>query len=148
MSDTAVTELSTELMERSASPNGLRGTTRIADSVVARIAGMAAREVPGVYELSEANFKGAIAGAAQRLAGQDRRDKGVIVEVGQKETIISVNIIVTYEASIPDVAEEIRRNVSDRVNGMTGLHVKEVNIFVSDMHFPTDEAPEAQPRLQ
>jgi len=148
MSDNAVTELSTEVLERMPAPNGARGTTRIADNVVARIAGMAAREVPGVYDLSAANLRNAIAGAAQRITGGDQKAVGVSVQVGQKETIIDLNLIVLYEASIPDVATAIRQNVADRVTGMTGLHVKEVNIFVSDLHFPTEEHIEPEPRLQ
>ena len=148
MSDSQVTELSTEVSERLPDSTGIRGTTRIADSVVARIAGMAAREVPGVFDLSDANIGRALAGAAQRITGSDRKDKGVSVTVGQKETIIELNVIVLYESSIPEVGAAIRRNVADRVTGMTGLHVKEVNIFVSDMHFPADERTEVEPRVQ
>ena len=147
MSDNAVTDISTEVLDRLPVASGLRGTTRIADSVVARIAGMAAREVEGVYELSDASLRGAVAGAAQRITGTDRRDKGVTVQVGQKETIISLNLIVFYEASIPDVASAVRQNVADRVTGMTGLQVKEINIEVTDMRFPTEEKPEPEPKL-
>ena len=147
MSDTAVTELPASVLDR-ASGDGMRGVTRIADSVVARIAGMAAREVPGVFELTETGISGALAGAAQRIARTDRKDKGVSVQVGQKETIIDLNIVVVYEASIPEVADEIRRNVTDRVGWMMGLQVKEININVTDMHFPSEEVPEAPPRLQ
>lgn len=147
MSDTAVTELSTELVERT---DGLGGVTRIADSVVARIAGMAAREVAGVYDMSHSNIGRAIAGTVQqRIAGGDNRSTGVTVQVGQKETIIELNVIVLYEASIPEVAANIRRNVSDRVTGMTGLRVKEINIMVTDMRFPSEEqAAEPEPKLQ
>ncbi len=149
MSDNSqVMDISTEVLERMPSPDGVRGATRIADNVVGRIAGMAAREVPGVYDLAEASFRHALAGQVQKMTGSDRKDKGVTVQVGQKETIIELNLIVVYEASIPDVAAEVRRNVADRVSGMTGLHVKEINIFVSDMQFPTEERVEIEPKLQ
>lgn len=149
MSDNSqVMDISTEVLERMPSPNGVQGATRVADNVVARIAGMAAREVPGVYDLAEASFRHAIAGQMQKMTGADRKDKGVTVEVGQKETIIHLNLVVVYEASIPDVAAEVRRNVAERVGGMTGLHVKEINILVSDMQFPNDERVEIEPKLQ
>ena len=63
MSESHGVELSTDLMEHSG--DNSRGTTRIAESVVARIAGMAAREVDGVYDLSDTTLRGAIAGAKQ-----------------------------------------------------------------------------------
>ena len=147
MSDTQITDISAEVMERLPVADGVRGTTQIADSVVARIAGMAAREVPGVHALAEASFRHAIAGAAKSITGADRKDKGVTVQVGQKETIIQLNLIVDYESSIPDVAAAVRQNVTARVTGMTGLIVKEINIFVSDMYFPNEEQNEPEPRV-
>ncbi|MCA1596670.1 MAG: Asp23/Gls24 family envelope stress response protein [Chloroflexi bacterium] len=145
MTDSQVVELSTD-MEHSGENS--RGTTRIAESVVARIAGMAAREVEGVYDLSDTTLRGALAGAAQKITGTDRKDRGVVVQVGQKEAIVQLNVITLYEASIPEVAAAIRHNVSLRVQGMTGLAVKEINIDVTDMHFPAEERAEAEPRLQ
>lgn len=146
MTDSQVVELSSDLMEHSGDSS--RGTTRIAESVVARIAGMAAREVDGVYDLSDTTLRGAIAGAAQKITGGDRKDRGVAVQVGQKEAIVQLNVITLYECSIPDVAAAIRQNVAQRVQGMTGLLVKEINIDVTDMHFPAEERAEAEPRLQ
>ena len=147
MIDSQMKELSTEVMERMPAPDGVSGSTRIADSVVARIAGMAAREVPGVFDLAETSIRGHIAGAAQRITGTDRKDKGVTVQVGQKETIIELTLIALYETSIPDMASAVRANVADRVTGMTGLVVKEVNIYISDMHFPNEPTSEPEPKV-
>src|SRR5438045_9593580 len=35
-------------------------------------------------------------------------------------------------------SEAVRRNITHRVETMTGLHVKEVNISVVDLYFPGD----------
>jgi uncharacterized alkaline shock family protein YloU len=41
---------------------------------------------------------------------------------------------VEYGHSIVEVAEAIRQNVIQRIEGMTGLEVVEVNVGVDDLH--------------
>ena len=116
------------------------GRTSIADVVVARIAGIAAREVPGVHELVGQGMGGAVSGLAQRVRHVDTRAQGVNVEVGEREAAIDLRLTVEYGVSIPQMAEEVRRNVINRLESMTGLTTKEVNIDVVDLYFPEDEA--------
>lgn len=115
------------------------GSTRIGDGVVAKIAGLAARDIPGVYSMGS--------GMARRV-GQIRSlipgsteaaSQGVTVEVGEREAAIDLNVVTWYGQSIVEVSEAVRRNVVGQVEGMTGLHVVEVNIQVDDIHV---EAPE------
>ena len=129
---------------RTAGTSGVGGTTKIADSVVARIAGLAAREVPGIHDLTTTGFTQAFGNIAGRMSGQDQMDRGVVVQVGEVECIVDLNIIVDYEASIPQVAEAIRRNVSNRLQAMAGLQTKEVNINVADLYFPGQEEQQQQ----
>jgi uncharacterized alkaline shock family protein YloU len=124
--------------------NDVGGTTKIADHVVARIAGLAAREVAGVHDLTPAGLTQAFGTIAGRVTGQDQLERGVVVQVGEVECIVDLNIIVDYEASIPQVAEAIRRNVSNRLQAMTGLQTKEVNINVADLYFPDQEQRQQQ----
>jgi uncharacterized alkaline shock family protein YloU len=129
------------------------GRTTIANVVVAKIAGLAAREVAGVHALLPQGGGGAIAGLAQRAqrvtgAGADPRTQGVAVEVGEREAAIDLRMAVDYDVSIRQVAEAVRQNVIARVQGMTGLVVREVNIAVDDLYFPDDEPPPAAPRVQ
>lgn len=131
---------------RTSGSSGVGGATKIADSVVARIAGLAAREVPGVHEMTSSGLQQAFGNIAGRVTGQDQMDRGVAVQVGEVECIVDLNIIVDYEASIPQVAEAIRRNVSNRLQSMTGLQTKEVNINVADLYFSDDQT--AQPSQQ
>ncbi|HEX5385627.1 MAG TPA: Asp23/Gls24 family envelope stress response protein [Gemmatimonadales bacterium] len=124
---------------------GDHGRTTIADVVVAKVAGLAAREIPGVHELLTQGVSGTIAGLAQRVAGGDTRAHGVRVEVGEHEATVDLRVTVEYGVSIPQVAEAVRRNIIDRVGGMTGLIVREVNIDVTDLHFPDEEPAPGQP---
>lgn len=122
------------------------GKTVIADTVVAKIAGAAAREIEGVHDLVPMGAGATIAGLAGRITRSDQRSTGVNVEVGQREAAIDLNMTIDYGANIPQLAEAVRQNIIERVRGMTGLIVKEVNINAADLYFPGAE-PEA-PRVQ
>jgi uncharacterized alkaline shock family protein YloU len=103
---------------------------KIADDVVAVIAGVAVSEVPGV-----ANMAGGFAGGiTEVLSGKKNLAKGIKVDVGEKETKIDVNIIVEYGTRIPDVAYEIQTKVKKAVETMTGLKVVEVNVHVQGVN--------------
>lgn len=73
--------------------------------------------------------------------------QGVSVEVGKQEAIISLNIIVEYGAQIPAVVQALRKNISSKIQTLTGLTVKAINVEVSDVHFPDDVAVE-KPEVQ
>jgi uncharacterized alkaline shock family protein YloU len=123
-----------------------QGKTIIADTVVAKIAGAAAREVEGVHDLVSMGAAAAIAGFAGRIARSDQRTTGVSVEVGQREAAVDLNMTVDYGVSIPQVGESVRQNIIERVRAMTGLTVKEVNVNATDLYFPGEEV--AAPRVQ
>jgi uncharacterized alkaline shock family protein YloU len=142
-----------ETQPQTASPNGdamvtrpratelvtPEGKTTIADVVVSKIAGIAAREVPGVHELVGQGMGAAVTGLAQRVGRSDARSTGVNVEVGEREAAIDFRLTVEYGVSIPQLAVDVRSNVMDRLQTMTGLRVKEVNIDVVDLFFPQEE---------
>ena len=48
-----------------------------------------------------------------------------------------------YGTPIPQTTEEVRRNVVNRVENLTGLRVAEVNITVNDVQFP-EERPQLE----
>ena len=111
---------------------------KIADDVVAVIAGVAVSEVPGVAEMA-GGFAG---GITEVLSGKKNLAKGIKVEVGEKDTKIDVNIIVEYGVRIPDVAFEIQNRVKKAVETMTGLNVVEVNVHVQGVNTEEKETVE------
>lgn len=123
------------------------GQTTIADAVVTKVAGIAAREVGGVHELGGGVAR-AFGAVAQRLPGADPMTQGVSVEVGETEAAVDLTIVVEYGESIPRVAAQVRENVMRRIEGICGLNVKEVNIAVTDLYFPGDDEPEPRRQLQ
>lgn len=115
---------------------------KIADDVIAVIAGAAASEVPGVSSMA-GGFAG---GISEVFSGKKNFAKGIKVEAGEKETKIDVNIIVEYGARIPDVAFDIQNRVKKAVETMTGLNVSSVNIHIQGINIP--EKRTAEPDTQ
>ena len=56
---------------------------------------------------------------------------------GEIEAAVDLGMSVDYGVNIPQVADAVRNNIVGRVQAMTGLIVKEVNIDVTDLYFPT-----------
>ncbi|SFI98612.1 Asp23/Gls24 family envelope stress response protein [Thermoflavimicrobium dichotomicum] len=101
------------------------GTIRIADDVVAIIAGLAATKVKGIASMSG----GITEGLAKRVSGKNMT-LGVDVEVGQVEAAIDLRVIVEYGVRIHDVCRTLQQEVKEAVENMTGLRVVEVNVKV------------------
>lgn len=127
-----------------------RGRTTIADGVVEKIAGLAAREVLGVHAMGSGFSRtlGAVRDRVPGGAGRSSVTRGVKAEVGEVQTALDLEIVVDYGVSIADVARAVRENVISAVERMTGLEVVEVNIAVSDVKLPEEEEEEPEPRLQ
>lgn len=107
---------------------------KIADDVVAVIAGKAASEVPGVFGMA-----GGFAGGITEVFGKKNFTKGIKVDVQEQAVKIDVNIIVEYGARIPDIAFEIQNRVKKAVENMTGLNVLEVNVHVQGVNIDMQE---------
>lgn len=115
------------------------GRTIIRHQVVAKIAGLAVREVEGVHKLVPFGASQQVSSLASAVTRSEMRDLGIHVDVGQKEAAVDVRIITEYGVSIPRVSDAIRVNVAERVGAMTGLEVVEVNIDVVDLYFGEDD---------
>jgi len=122
------------------------GHTTIADTVVAKIAGLAAREVNGVHDLGGGASR-AVGALRERIPGASTNySQGVSVEVGEKQAAVDVDIVAEYGVSITDLASGIRRNVIAALERMTGLEVVEVNITVHDVYVADDDDDAGEPR--
>lgn len=115
------------------------GDTLIADEVVSKLAGIAAREVAGVYAMGSSAGR-AVSSLTQRIPGQKPSvDGGVSIQKGEREAAIDVSIVAEYGVSIVEVADNIRDNVIRSVEFATGLDVVGVNVQVTDVHLPSDD---------
>ena len=107
------------------------GSVRVANEVIASIAGMAAREVDGVAALDEAG--------ARHFGAWIKREtahKGVRVVLDPEQKIhLEVFLTVDSTSKLREVAERVQDNVIDVVNRMLALEVAEVDVFVSSIAF-------------
>jgi uncharacterized alkaline shock family protein YloU len=127
------------------------GKTTIASSVVQKVAGIAAREISGVYALG-GGVSRAFGALRERIPGAGAAaTSGVVVEVGEKQAAIDLDIVIEYGAAIIDLARAVRQNVVATVERITGLEVVEVNIAVNDVHVPEESGgatPSHSPRVE
>ncbi len=126
------------------------GQTRIADNVVAKIAGMATREIPGVHSMGKglARTFGSLRARVPGTTEEALATQGVSVEVGERQAAVDLDIVTYYGQSIVEVTDAVRRNVIERIESMTGLQVTEVNILVDDLYVEDDGAAPSAPRVQ
>jgi uncharacterized alkaline shock family protein YloU len=126
------------------------GTTTVADSVVAKIAGIAAREVSGVHQMGSgaARALGTIKEKLPIGSNEPPPTQGVSVEVGEQEAAVDLDLVVEYGVSIPELGKSVRNNVIQRVERMTGLTVTEVNISIDDIWLGDDNDDEENQRVR
>ncbi|WP_165066713.1 Asp23/Gls24 family envelope stress response protein [Marisediminicola senii] len=123
------------------------GKTVINDAVVAKIVGIAAREVPGVFALGGGAAR-AIGAIRDAINSKDMA-QGISVEVGETQVAVDVTIVAEYPIALQDVAAKVRASVISAVETLVGMEVTEVNVTINDVHLPTDDAAEqAEARVQ
>ncbi|MFH0521207.1 Asp23/Gls24 family envelope stress response protein [Streptomyces sp. M41] len=147
--ESAPTMRKTQATRRGGGDPGSRGRTTIADGVVEKIAGMAARDVDGVHAMGS-GISRTIGAVRDRVPGGTTKSvtRGVKAEVGEVQAALDLEIVVEYGVSIADVSRDVRENVITAVERMTGLEVVEVNIAVSDVKLPEEEEEEPERRIQ
>jgi uncharacterized alkaline shock family protein YloU len=113
------------------------GTTTVDDSVVAKIAGIAAREVPGVHDLGGGAARAI--GALRNRINQGDQAQGISVEVGETQAAVDVIVVAEYPIPLHHVADGIRTAVTTAIETLVGLEVTEVNVTISDVNIPSDD---------
>lgn len=102
---------------------------RIADEVVAIIAGLAATEVDGVDSMA-----GNITNELVGKLGMKNLSKGVKVDVTEEHVSVDLSLNIKYGYNIPDVSERVQDRVKSAIENMTGLTVLDVNIRIAGVN--------------
>ena len=121
------------------------GDTLIAEQVVAKLAGMAAREVDGVAALGNAARRALDSIAGRIQGGQTSVTGGVAVTKGEREAAVEISVITDYGFPIVEITQKMREKIIFAVEHGTGLKVIEVNINVTDIRLPGDEDEQKEP---
>ncbi|MCH5332836.1 MAG: Asp23/Gls24 family envelope stress response protein [Agathobacter sp.] len=104
------------------------GEVRVADEVVAIIAGLAATEIEGVSSMA-----GNITNEIVSRLGMKNLSKGIMVEVLEDEVKVDVAINIAYGFSIPEVSLKVQEKVKSAIENMTGLTVAVVNVRIASV---------------
>ena len=110
------------------------GDVRVADEVVAIIAGLATTEVEGVISMA-----GNITNEIVSKLGMKNLSKGILVEVMENEVKVDVAINIAYGYSIPDVSAKVQDKVKSAIENMTGLTVAVVNVRIASVDMADGE---------
>ena len=110
------------------------GDVRVADEVVAIIAGLVTTEVEGVSSMA-----GNITNEIVSKLGMKNLSKGILVEVMENEVKVDVAINIAYGYSIPDVSAKVQDKVKSAIENMTGLTVAVVNVRIASVDMADGE---------
>jgi uncharacterized alkaline shock family protein YloU len=122
------------------------GKTVISDAVVAKVAGIAAREVPGVHALGGGAARAL--GALRDAMNATDLGQGISVEVGEKQVAADVTIVAEYPVALQKVAADVRAAIVQAIERIVGLEVTEVNVTINDVYVPSDDDDEQEARVQ
>lgn len=117
-----------------------RGATTVAEIAVAKVIGIAVRQVPGVHALGS-NTARAL-GQIRDAVGQSDHAQGISVEMGERQVAVDITLVAAYPWPLQEVARNVRAAVYDAVEGLIGKDVAEVNVTIADIDVPElDRAP-------
>jgi uncharacterized alkaline shock family protein YloU len=117
------------------------GTISISESVVAKLAAQAAVEIPDAGAAAPRLLGRSLSGAgglgvrATSLAGLPKASAHVDGSIA----LIRLEISVRWPASVPAVTTAVRDHVRTKLTELTGLHVPEVTIEVTDLVTAADQ---------
>jgi len=113
------------------------GATVIVDSVIAKVAGIAAREVPGVFALGGGAARAI--GAIRDAMNNTDLTQGISVEVGETQVAVEITIVVEYPLPLQAVANDVRAAIYRAITELVGMEVTEVKVTVTDVHIPSQD---------
>ena len=114
--------------------NGGMGAVRVADSVVAIIAGLAATEVEGV-----ASMAGNITNELVAKLGMKNLSKGVRIDVLEDVVTVELNLNIEYGYNILETSETVQEKVKAAIENMTGLTVADVNVRIAGVNMDNEK---------
>lgn len=109
------------------------GEVRVADEVVAIIAGLAATEIDGVQSMA-----GNITNELVSKLGMKNLSKGVKVVVDSSSVSVDLALNIKYGYEIPQVSEKVQEKVKSAIETMTGLEVSAVNIRIAGLNIDAE----------
>lgn len=115
------------------------GRTVISEAAVAKVAGIAARSVPGVHSLGSGPSRAL--GAIRDAVGNSDHAAGIHAEVGETQVAVDIDLVASYGTPLHSLADHVRAAVYRAVEELVGLQVIEVNVEITDVYVPPPVKP-------
>ena len=97
--------------------------------VVEKIVSLALRDVPNVV-----GTRGNWLNRVQDVLGASDTAKGVTVEVQPDSSLnVTISVLIKYGSYAPQIFEDVKRTIVEKITGMTGLEVSGVNLRIEDV---------------
>ena len=110
------------------------GTVKIANDVVAMIAGLAATEADGVGAMV-----GNITNELMGKVGMKKQTKGVKVDILDGNVSVELAVTLEYGFNIPTTCNKVQEKVKNAIETMTGFNVSDVNIRIVGIKMASDK---------
>ena len=107
----------------------VQGKLTYEDKVIQKIIGISLEKVEGLLTVDGGFFSN----LAGKLVNTDDVTSGVVVEVGEKQVAVDLDIVAEYGKDIYKIYNEMKEIITKEVKNMTGLEVIEVNVNVVDI---------------
>lgn len=101
------------------------GQLKIADDVVAIIAGLAISDQKGIEKAQKKN-----------------KGRGITIQMEEGQVVCNVDLAIAYGTKIPELAAQVQEKIKTSVETMTGLIVKAVNVNIVSMNMEKAAAQE------
>ena len=109
------------------------GSLQISTEVIGKIARCAALEIDGVAEVSCGRPCGRQNKKLKDLLEASSIQSPVVVEMRDGTANITLNLMMSFGARIPAVAEKVQENVKNAVQNMTNVTVSRVNLVIAGL---------------
>ena len=111
-----------------------KGEVKIADEVVAIVAGLAATDVDGV-----ASMAGNITNELVSKLGKKNLSKGVRVTILEGVVTVDLSLNIEYGRNILETSKKVQEKVKSAIENMTGLEVADVNIHIASVDMENEK---------
>ncbi|WP_067139467.1 Asp23/Gls24 family envelope stress response protein [Oceanivirga salmonicida] len=114
---------------------GMLGNITVSPTVIKQIILETIKEIPNVIGIAKES-KNQISGF---FKSDGQKHKELEVEMSDTECVIDLSITVEYGAKLMEVAENLQEVIAKKVEELSGLSVKEINVVISKVEKRTTE---------
>lgn len=107
-----------------------KGSLKISESVIYKIAKAAALEIDGVSSIADS-----IDSTKPSVLRPLQREKGIIVSINNEVAAIKIRLNVKAGIRVPEVAKKVQKNIKQYVQNTTGIAVSRVDVYISNVTF-------------